>query len=142
MLGLETALLSPASSKISSERPGERGATAWISLLLAAVTLVCYWSIFHAQFINYDDNEYVTNNGVVRSGLTWRSIVWAFTSNHASNWHPVTWLSHMLDISLFGMSPVGPHAVNLALHIANTLLCFWLLKRMTRSLWKSAFVAG
>ncbi len=117
--------------------------TIWlVALCLALLTLVTYWQTFHHDFVAYDDEQYVTMNPYVQQGLTRDSIKWAFTTYHASNWHPLTWLSHMLDQRLFGMSPVGPHAINLVLHIANTVLLLFVLRRMTKSLWKSAFVAA
>ncbi|HEX2988803.1 MAG TPA: tetratricopeptide repeat protein, partial [Chloroflexota bacterium] len=117
--------------------------TIWLAALcLALLTLVTYWQTFGHDYVAYDDEQYVTMNPYVQQGLTRDSIRWAFTSYHASNWHPLTWMSHMLDQRLFGMSPVGPHAVNLLLHIANTILLLFVLRRMTKSLWKSAFVAA
>ena len=117
--------------------------TIWlVALCLALLTLVAYWQTFHHDYIAYDDEQYVTMNPYVQWGLTKDSVKWAFTTSHASNWHPLTWMSHMLDCRLFGISPVGPHAVNLLLHIANTLLLLFVLNRMTKSLWKSAFVAA
>jgi Flp pilus assembly protein TadD len=117
--------------------------TIWlVALCLVLLTLVAYWQTFHHDYIAYDDEQYVTMNPYVQWGLTKDSVKWAFTSHDASNWHPLTWMSHMLDCRLFGLSPMGPHAVNLLLHIANTLLLLFVLRRMTKSLWKSAFVAA
>ena len=113
-----------------------------IGLLLALITLLAYWPVAHNGFVNYDDNEYVTENRVVQNGLTWAGIKWAFTTGHASNWHPVTWLSHMLDCELFGLNAGAHHAVSLLWHTANTVLLFLLLLRLTRKLWPSAFVAA
>ncbi len=90
---------------------------------------------------SYDDPQYITENPHIQSGFTAQSVKWAFTSGYAANWHPLTWLSHMLDIELFGLSPLGHHLHNLGLHIAATLLLFWVLRRMTGALWRSAFVA-
>ena len=104
-----------------------------ISLLLAAVTLLAFWPVRLNDFINYDDQQYVYDNPHVRQGLTWKNAGWAFTSGHASNWHPVTWLSHMLDVQLFGLKAGAHHLVSLAIHIANALLLFHLLARMTAS---------
>ncbi|MEI2722198.1 MAG: hypothetical protein V9H26_01270 [Verrucomicrobiota bacterium] len=119
---------------------------AWRSLLLGALligaTVATYWPVLENDFINYDDPDYVTANEVVKRGLTWNGVQWAFATGHASNWHPVTWLSHMLDVSWFGLRPAGHHATNLFLHVANTLLLWRLLLRMTGSLWRSALVAG
>jgi tetratricopeptide (TPR) repeat protein len=95
----------------------------------------------HNAFINYDDNKYITENPHIQSGITIQSIKWAFTSTQQSNWHPLTWLSHMLDIELFGLDPLGHHLHNLLLHTISTVLLFWLLYKMTGAVWCSAFVA-
>ena len=84
-----------------------------LALLLAVATLAVYYPVRHLPFINYDDNLYVTENVHVQSGLEWDTVQWAFTTNAASNWHPLTWLSHALDFQLFGLDPAGPHLVNL-----------------------------
>ena len=112
------------------------------ALLLLLVTVAAYLQVFRADFVNYDDEAYVTANPHVQSGLTYKGTLWAFNVGYQGNWHPLTWLSHMLDCRLFGPSPIGPHAVNLLLHLANTLLLLLVLNLMTRSLWKSAFVAA
>jgi len=113
-----------------------------ICLLLASATLIAFEPLRHNQFLNYDDNDYITENQHVQSGLNLKSIKWAFISTHAANWHPVTWLSHIIDCQLFGLNPAGHHFTNLLLHIANTLLLFWVLKDMTAAIWQSAFVAA
>ena len=114
----------------------------WISAGLVIATLAVYWQVGHHDFINFDDPDYVTENPNVQSGLTAKSIVWAFTTRHASNWHPLTWLSHMLDYQLWGMN-AGPHLLtNVALHCATTLLLFFILSHITGAVWKSAFVAA
>ena len=113
-----------------------------ISLLLITVTFATFSQILNHEFVNYDDDEYVTNNGHVQSGFTRDNLVWAFTTTHASNWHPLTWLSHMVDCSLYGLNPRGHHLTNLLLHIANTLLLFWALRWMTGVVWQSFFVAA
>jgi protein O-mannosyl-transferase len=117
-------------------------ATFLICLLLALVTLAIYWPVIRCEFINYDDPVYVTENPPVQAGLTWKGAGWAFTTGHASNWHPLTWLSLMLDSQLYGMKAGGYHATNLLFHVANTLLLFLLLRRMTGAQWRSAFVAA
>ncbi|MGA2678063.1 MAG: tetratricopeptide repeat protein [Sedimentisphaerales bacterium] len=109
---------------------------------LAIVTLAVYWPVHNHQFVNYDDNVYVTENQTIHSGPTWQNIKWAFTTGYASNWHPLTWLSHMVDCRLFGVSAPAHHIVNLLFHIANTLLLLIVLNRMTKQLWPSAFVAA
>jgi protein O-mannosyl-transferase len=113
-----------------------------ICLFLAAATLLAFWQVGNSEFINYDDNDYVTENLTVQRGLTAEGIRWAFTTYYASNWHPLTWLSHMMDVHLFGLSPRGHHLTNLLLHLANTLLLFLVLHRMTKALWQSAFAAA
>ena len=115
---------------------------AVICFLLAVLTLAAYWSVARCDFLNFDDPTYVTDNLVVKHGLTWRGVVWAFTRVHGSNWHPLTWLSHMADCQLFGVHPAGHHLVNLALHLANCFLLFGLLRRLTRAVWPSALVAA
>ena len=116
--------------------------TPWICAALAAVTLGVFWSVSGHEFLDFDDQDYVTQNAQVQSGLTWPGALWAFTTNHAGNWHPLTWMSHMLDVQLFGLNPGPPHLTNLALHIINSVLLLLLLQRMTGSLWRTAFVAG
>jgi len=111
-------------------------------LILAAVTIIAFEPVRHNDFVNYDDFSYVTKNPNVREGLSWESARWAFTTPHVANWHPLTWLSHMVDCELFGLEPFGHHLTNLLLHIANTLLLFLILKKMTGSIWPSAFVAA
>ena len=109
--------------------------------LLLAVFLVFGQTLRH-DFVNYDDRLYVYENPQVARGLTAQGIAWAFTSKHASNWHPLTWLSHMLDCQLFGLAPWGPHLVNVLLHAATAILLFLVMRRMTGDLWPSALVAA
>jgi protein O-mannosyl-transferase len=113
-----------------------------IGLALALLTLLVYLPATRDNFINYDDNDYVTENSVVQNGLTWAGIKWAFTTGHASNWHPLTWLSHMTDCELFRLNPGGHHLVNVLFHAANTVLLFSLLLRLTGALWPCAFIAA
>jgi tetratricopeptide (TPR) repeat protein len=113
-----------------------------MGLLLTLVTLLAYLPATHDAFVNYDDQVYVTENRAVQNGLTWAGIKWAFTTGHASNWHPVTWLSHMLDCEGFGLNAGAHHSVNLLFHVANAVLLFLLLLRLTRELWPSLFVAA
>jgi tetratricopeptide (TPR) repeat protein len=113
-----------------------------IALLLALATLVIYLPVVHDGFVNFDDQEYVTENHPVLAGLTWDSLRWAFTSFHAANWHPLTWLSHMLDCELFGPNPGAHHFINVLFHAANAALLFVLLLRLTNALWPAAFVAA
>jgi tetratricopeptide (TPR) repeat protein len=111
-------------------------------LLIAAVTVLIYLPVRHHQFLLFDDADYVTDNPAVQAGLTWSGVSWAFTHFHSSNWHPLTWLSHMLDVQLFGRGPSGPHLVNVLLHAANAVLVFLLLRRWTGAWWRSALVAA
>jgi protein O-mannosyl-transferase len=113
-----------------------------ICLLLAAVTLVPYLQVRHHGFITFDDNQYVTANAMVRAGLTWQGIGQAFTTFQAGNWHPLTWLSLMLDSQLYGVNPGAMHLTNVGFHIANTILLFLILAWMTGALWPSALVAA
>ena len=115
---------------------------AAISAVLTLGTLALYLPILHNGFINFDDDAYITDNPHVDGGLTWSGIVWAFKSGYAANWHPLTWISHMLDCRLFGLHPAGHHLVNVLFHTANTLLLFILLNSLTGALWRSAFVAA
>lgn len=113
-----------------------------ICFVLAAATLVSYWPVRDHEFVNFDDYDYVTKNTNVNTGLTGANIKWAFTRGHAGNWHPMTWISHMVDCSLFGLDPGPHHITNLVLHIINTLLLFFILIAMTKRLWPSVFVAA
>src|ERR1035437_2026354 len=112
-----------------------------ISLGLVLTPLAAFWPVLDFGFVNYDHPLYVTANPHVLGGLTWQNVVWAFTAHYASNWHPVTWLSHILDCEFFGLNPARHHLVNLLLHLANTLLVFGLFSRLTRAPWPSALVA-
>jgi tetratricopeptide (TPR) repeat protein len=115
---------------------------ALISLLLAAATLAVYWQVGNHDFINYDDPLYVTENLRVQAGLTFDNVRWAFTTFEASNWHPLTWLSHMLDVELFGMHPRGHHLTSVVLHAINSMVLFLVLTRMTAAPGRSAIVAA
>jgi tetratricopeptide (TPR) repeat protein len=112
-----------------------------ISFFLVLVTAALFWQVSSFDFVRYDDDKYVTENRHVQAGLTRGGIAWAFLSVYANNWHPLTWLSHMLDYQLFAANPAGHHITNLFFHIINTLLLFFILKRMTDFPWQSAFVA-
>ena len=113
-----------------------------VCFLLVLMTLAAFWPVRHCEFVAYDDQEYVTENPHVRDGLTREGIAWAFRSAQFANWHPLTWLSHMLDCQLYGLKPQGHHVTNLILHLANTLLLFLVLRRTTGAVWRSAFVAA
>jgi len=94
------------------------------------------------QFLHFDDNEYIYDNPHVRTGLTLANVGWAMTAYHSNNWHPLTWISHMLDVTLFGLAPGPHHLMNVALHAVNAVLLFALLVRLTGARWRSAFVAA
>ena len=113
-----------------------------ISLLLILSIIIAYGQVKNFDFVGYDDQEYITENSHVQKGLTVESIIWAFTSFHSANWHPLTWLSHMLDCELYGLNPMGHHWTNLTFHMINTILLFLVLKLMTGAIWRSAFVAA
>ncbi len=129
----------------------------WVTLLiyvaLAVGTIVAYEPIRHNGFIGYDDPDYIVKNHNVTGGITPQSIKWAFTKVYASNWHPLTWLSHMADCQVFDLNPLGHHLVSVAFHVVNAMLLFWILTNITDStlrqsspragtIWASAFVAA
>jgi hypothetical protein len=111
-------------------------------VLLVSVTLLVYLPVRHYAFVNYDDPDYVAQNPAVQAGLTEAGVKWAFTTMAAPYWHPLTWLSFMLDCQLFGLSAGGSHFVNVLFHAANTVLLFMLLLRLTGAFWRSAFIAA
>lgn len=113
-----------------------------IALGLIALTVISYWGVIGNGFVSYDDDVYVLANPLVQSGLRWQNVVAAFSSTSAANWHPLTWLSHMLDVQLFGLNPAGHHLTSLVLHSANVALLFWLLWVITSAVWRSAVVAA
>lgn len=116
--------------------------TPALCVALVAATLLVFSPVVHHDFINVDDDFYVYRNPVVAGGLTWEGVAWAFTRAHAANWHPLTWLSHMLDCQLYGLRAGGHHVTNVLLHAANAVLLFLVLRRMTKVVWPCAFVAG
>ena len=110
---------------------------------LAVITFAAFEQVRHNDFVYYDDSAYIVENPNVNKGLSAKSVIWAFTSyRYMGHWHPLTWLSHILDCELFGLNPAGHHITSLLLHIANTLLLFWVFNRMTKAVWQSAFVAA
>jgi tetratricopeptide (TPR) repeat protein len=113
----------------------------WICLFLVLVTLGVYFQVGTFEFINYDTPTYVYENNYVKDGLTTKGIKWAFTTLHFSNWHPLTWLSHMLDVQLYGLEPGRHHLTSVLFHIANILLLFGILRRMTDDMWRCLIVA-
>jgi Flp pilus assembly protein TadD len=113
-----------------------------VCLLLFLATLTVYWQVGNYEFVNYDDDKYVTENHHLHKGLTGESVIWTFTATELANWHPLTWLSHLVDFQLYGLNPAGHHLTNVFFHLVNTLLLFLILKRMTGTLWRSGFVAA
>ncbi|MFA5239650.1 MAG: tetratricopeptide repeat protein [Phycisphaerae bacterium] len=113
-----------------------------ICVTLVLATIIAYEPVRHNGFVNYDDDVYVTNNPNVNGGITLNSVIWAFTKSYAENWHPITWLSHMLDCEIYGPNPLGHHITSVLIHIATTLLLFLLLSRITGAIWPSTFAAA
>jgi protein O-mannosyl-transferase len=131
--------------------------TPAISVLLMVAVFLVFGQTLRHDFVNYDDDVYFYANAHVQAGLTWRGVAWAFTTGYNGNWHPLTWLSFMLDVELFGKGPAGPHLTNVLLHAASTVLLFLVLTRLVSlradksagatfaqagTLWTSAFVAS
>src|SRR5580765_2324693 len=116
--------------------------TVFICALLGILTWAAFWPVLRNGFVNYDDPEYVTENPHVQTGLTAANIRWALTSQHGGNWHPLTSVSHMLDVQLFGLKASWHHGINLLFHTANALLLYLLLQGLTARMWRSAFVAA
>ncbi len=115
---------------------------ALLSIALAVIILAVYMQVGNHDFLNFDDYTYVTNNPHVASGVTYPNFMWAFTSVDAANWHPITWLSHMIDVQLYGMNPRGHHLTNVVIHTVSALFLFLLLFRVTGALWQNLFVAA
>ena len=120
----------------------EKRRTVSIALALAIITAIVFSGVFKNDFINFDDNVYVTSNTHIQQGLSWEGVKWAFTTIYGSNWHPLTWISHMLDIQFFGLNPAGHHLTNLIFHILATLLLFGFLRYATGKVWVSSLVAA
>jgi hypothetical protein len=114
----------------------------WIAAALALATLAVYAQVAGHQFVGLDDDRYIRDNPIVARGLTPRGIIWAFTTFYQANWHPLTWLSHMLDVQTFGLWPGGHLLMNAAIHAANAVLVFFFLRRITGAVWRSAIVAA
>src|SRR5215831_1759092 len=113
-----------------------------ILLGLAAITLGIYAQVIGHQFITLDDRAYIVENPMVNRGVTVAGIAWAFTTFDQANWHPLTWVAHMIDNQVFGMNAGSHLLVNALIHAANTLLIFWFLMRLTHSRWPSALIAA
>ena len=138
--------INAACSRFSRREHMKRRHPDWPTLvagtLLAGMTLATLAPVISCEFINVDDVAYVTANHHVRQGLSFDNVGWALTAMEAANWHPVTWLSHMLDTSLFGLNPKGHHGTSLLIHTLNVVLLFFWLRTVTDAVWKSALVAA
>jgi tetratricopeptide (TPR) repeat protein len=138
MIGQASPLKAPA----GAGRRDQHWRVVAVCLVLGAITFAVFGQTLTDDFVNFDDKNYVYDNPVVSQGLTLKGIVWAFSSFYASNWHPLTWLSHMLDCQLYGLRPGGHHLTNVLLHTATVIALFLVLRQMTGALWRSAFVAA
>jgi tetratricopeptide (TPR) repeat protein len=113
-----------------------------VCLLIVILTLAVYFQLRNYDFVNFDDSEYIYDNRQIQGGFTFKNIKWAFTTIHISNWHPLTWLSHMLDYQLYGLNPGALHLTNLLFHIINSILLFIVFRKMTGHFWQSAFLSS
>lgn len=130
-------------SIVTKRRPETDGRVArWICATLFVMAVLPYFQTLGYEFVNFDDGTYVAENPVVQQGLTWSSIAWAWTSLWAGNWHPLTWLSHMLDCQIFGLRPGWHHLVNGLLHALNAVLVFLVFRDLSKATWRSALVAA
>ncbi|MCC7011339.1 MAG: tetratricopeptide repeat protein [Planctomycetes bacterium] len=118
------------------------GSARWIAAALVALTLAVYALVGENGFVDFDDGAYVYDNPYVTEGLSLEGLGWAFTTQHSANWHPFTWLSHMLDVQIFDVEASAHHWVSVVLHAANAALLFLVLRAMTSATWRSAFVAA
>jgi tetratricopeptide (TPR) repeat protein len=132
----------PPKSECRTAGLNDRWMVSGICIFLAAITFAVFGQTLGYDFVNYDDNYHVYDNPAVISGLTLKSISWAFTFNHSDYWHPLDFLSHMLDCQLYGLAPAGHHLTNVLLHATVAILLFLVLREMTGALWRSAFVAA
>jgi len=121
---------------------GLRSSPIVVALVLFAATLIVYIPALNGKFVNYDDPAYVTANAHVLHGLSWSNIAWALTATIQANWHPLTWISHMSDVQLFGLNPWGHHLSSVVLHGFNVVLLFYVFLRATRYVLRSAMVAA
>ncbi|MEI2723000.1 MAG: hypothetical protein V9H26_05500 [Verrucomicrobiota bacterium] len=139
---MESKSFIPTTRAKGAPAPAFQGLPLVLGLVLFALTLWAFLPAVDNDFVRYDDLDYVTSNYAVQRGLGWDGVVWAFTSTTAANWHPLTWLSHMLDCQLFGLNPVGHHLTSILLHAVNTLLVFLVLRSLTGATWRSFLVAA
>jgi tetratricopeptide (TPR) repeat protein len=126
---------------MSMPRPDRRRIDLAVMCVLAVAVAAIYLQTAWFGFVNWDDDQYVFRNTRVRQGLSWDSLAWAFSSVEASNWHPLTWLSYLIDSSLFGAWAGGYHLTSVAWHLATTLLVYLLLRRLSDEIWRPALVA-
>jgi Tfp pilus assembly protein PilF len=119
-----------------------RRAVLFTCLLIGLAILVVYSQAFDYGFVSFDDGTYVSQNPMIKGGLSFESVAWAFTTFYASNWHPLTWISYMLDVELFGLNAGAEHAINVFLHLGSSILLVLALERMTKQWWRCALVAG
>jgi protein O-mannosyl-transferase len=134
--------MSPSQPTASFTLQDQKCTVVAVCVLLVAGVFLAFSQTLSFGFVNYDDDDYFSSNYHVKAGLTWAGIKWAFRTGYANNWHPLTWLSLMLDVQLFGAGPVGPHFTNVLLHAINAVLLFLLFRRLTGALWPSAVVAA
>jgi len=142
--GRYTVLVKPktARAKPPAKRDSDPRLLAAVCIVLALATVAVYFQTFHYSFVAYDDDQYVYENPTVKAGLTASGVAWALGTFFYANWHPLTWISYLLDSQLFGMNPGAFHLVNVLLHTASSVLLFLALYRMTRRPWRCAGVAG
>jgi Tfp pilus assembly protein PilF len=147
-MGVHRLTVSSKNRRLAT-RPGEVARAGWSSrltiviyLALAAISVAVFGQTSRYDFVNFDDDLYVYNAPLVQTGLTLRGIAFAFSGEHARNWHPLTTISHMLDCQLYGLTPGGHHVTNVLLHTVAMLLLFWVLRQMTGAVWRSAIVAA
>jgi protein O-mannosyl-transferase len=133
---------SPNSTSLAKPALAFLASPTGLGILLLGAVVWAFLPTIHYEFVNYDDPAYVTENIHIQGGLSLAGVAWAFTAAHFGNWHPLTSLSHMLDVEAYGLQAGGHHATNLLLHAANTLLLFHILRRVTSALWPSAAVAA
>lgn len=112
-----------------------------LCVALAAIIVLVFFQTYNHEFINFDDNTYITANPNIKNGINFNSLKWAFTTGHEGNWHPLTWISHLIDYELYGLKPTGHHLTNVLLHAVNSLLLFLLLTKLTGTTYRSFFVA-
>src|SRR6266446_3708805 len=125
-----------------AQRHGIAARPGFVCAVLGVLTLAVFWPAKAFNFISLDDPDYVTANPYVQHGLSWEGVAWSFRIGYAHNWHPLTWLSHLLDGQLFGPGAAGPHLENVLFHACNALVLFLFLREATGAHWRSALVAG